>query len=359
MISSPEPAGSSPALHTLVIGAGQAGLAAAYYLRQAGVPFVVLDERAAVGEVWATRYDSLRLFSPAWASRLPGLAWPGAARRYPSKHEAAAYLQQYARHFQLPIETGQRVEAVRPVPVGFEVITATGRRLQAQHVIVCTGPYSTPKVPEFSRDLPASVQQLHSSAYQRPAQLGGTGAVAVVGSGNSALQIAADLAATGRPVWVAFDESTPAMPNNTAMWALLLSTRLLQASRNSPVGRLMRSQPEPVVSADLGRLRQFPNVRFMGRALAATSQATIRGKLATTPALDAVIWATGFRPDYHWLQVPGALSPEGEPRHERGLSPVPGLAFLGLPWLHSRRSALMGGAGADAQFVVDYLVKKT
>ncbi|UOQ78762.1 hypothetical protein MUN84_09620 [Hymenobacter sp. 5516J-16] len=187
--------------------------------------------------------------------------------------------------------------------------------------------------------------QLHSSAYQRPSQLAGTGPVGVVGSGNSALQIAADLAATGRPVWVAFDEGTPAMPNNTAMWALLLSTHMLQASRKSPVGRLMRSQPEPVVSADLKRLRRLPNVRFMGRALGATPEGALQGKTATTPALEAVIWATGFRPDYNWLQVPGALSPAGKPQQERGLSPVPGLAFLGLPWLHSRRSALMGGVG--------------
>lgn len=350
---------ASTVVHTIVVGAGQAGLAAAYYLRQAGVPCVVLEERAAVGEVWASRYDSLRLFSPAWASNLPGLPWPGPARRYPSKQEAAAYLRQYAAHFQLPVETGQRVTSVQPAPEGFLVRTATGRSISTRQLIVCTGPYTHPKVPAFSHHLPPATQQLHSSHYHRPAQINGSGPVAVVGSGNSALQIAADLAAAGREVYVAFDERTPAMPNNTAMWALLLGTHLLQAGRNSVVGRLLRSRPEPVVRQDLQRLRQHPNAHFIGRALEATPAAALQGQRGLTPPLDAVIWATGFGPDYGWLQVPGALGPDGQPRHARGLSPVPGLAFLGLPWLHSRRSALMGGAGPDAAYVVAALLKKT
>ncbi|GAB2772545.1 putative flavoprotein involved in K+ transport [Hymenobacter luteus] len=350
----------SSEVHTVVVGAGQAGLAAAYYLRRAGVPFVVLDERAAVGEVWAGRYDSLRLFSPAWASNLPGLPWPGRGRRYPTKQEAAAYLRQYAEHFRLPIETGQRVTSVQPAPGGFLVRTAAGRRISTRQLIVCTGPYTAPKVPAFSQSLPPATQQLHSSQYLRPAQISDSGPVAVVGSGNSALQIAADLAAAGqREVFVAFDEKTPAMPNNTAMWVLLLGTGLLQVGRNSVVGRLLRSRPEPVVRQDLRRLRQFPNVHFIGRALHATAAATLQGQRYATPPLSAVIWATGFGPDYSWLQVPGALDPTGQPRHARGLSPVPGLAFLGLPWLHSRRSALMGGAGSDAAYVVASLLKKT
>lgn len=335
-------------------------MAAAYYVQQASRELVVLDERPEVGDVWASRYDSLRLYSPAWASGLPGLPWPGNPLRYPTKNEAAAYLRHYAAHFAFPIDTNQRVEAVEPRAAGgYEVRTATGRRYQAQRVVVCTGPYTAPRCPDFARHLPASVLQLHSSAYQRPAQLPGAGPVAVVGSGNSALQIAADLAATARPVWIAFDEATPAMPNNTAMWVLLLSTGLLQAGRNSLVGKLLRQRPEPVVSADLHRLRRFGNVRWLGRAHAANSAGLLHGASGSTPPLEAVVWATGFGPGYEWLRVPGALAPDGQPRHCRGLSPVPGLAFVGLPWLHSRRSALLGGAGADARFVVRELLKST
>lgn len=347
---------SAPVLDAVVIGAGQAGLAAAYYLQQRGASFRVLEARPAVGHVWATRYDSLRLFSPTWASGLPGLPWPASASQYPTKDEAAAYLARYARHFALPIETGQRVQQVRPTADGYTVCTDTGGRFATRRVIVCTGPYTAPRLPACAAQLPPGLLQLHSSQYQRPAQLPGAGPVAVVGSGNSALQIAADLAATGRPVFVAFDEKTPAAPNNTAMWLFLQASGMLKAGRQTWLGRFMRRQPEPVVSGDLHRLRQFRNAHFVGRAVAATAEGRLEGRNATTPPLEAVVWATGYGPAYEWLQVPGALSATQEPLHARGLSPVAGLAFLGLPWLHSRRSALMGGAAADAAYVVQQLL---
>lgn len=343
-------------IDTLIIGAGQAGLAAAYYLRRRGVPFVLLDERPAVGEVWAARFDALRLFSPAWASSLPGYRWPGGQLRYPTKQEAAAYLRAYAAHFQFPVHSGQRVTHVAPALAGYTVRTAAGQQYQAQHVLVCTGAYNAPRHPEFAPQLAATVLQLHSRDYQRSAQLPGAGPVAVVGSGNSALQIAADLAATGRPVYVAFDEKTPAMPNNMLMWALLTATGLLRASRHAPIGRYMFGQPEPVVSSDLARLRTFANAHFMGRALAAEPGGILRGRRSSTPPLEAVVWATGFGPDFTWIDVP-VFDAAGHPRHHRGLTVAPGLAFLGLPWLNSRGSALMGGVGPDARYVVGQLLQ--
>ncbi|HEX8428358.1 NAD(P)/FAD-dependent oxidoreductase [Hymenobacter sp.] len=340
---------------TLVIGAGQAGLAAAYYLQQRGVAFVVLDERTAVGEVWATRFDALRLFSPAWVSGLPGCSWSGSKLHYPSKDEAAAYLRNYAAHFNFPVHLGRRATILRPADgVGYVVETATGATYQAQHVIVSTGAYTAPKVPAFATDLPPQVQQLHSSLYQQPSQITGPGPVAVVGSGNSALQIAADLAGTGRPVFVAFDEKTGALPNNQLMWVLLKSTGLLQLSRYNALGRRMMHSPEPVVSGDLQRLRHFTNVEFVGRATGATPAGALLARRRATPPLDAVVWATGFRPDYTWIKLP-IFDADGVPRHKRGLTEAPGLAFLGLPWLNSRSSALMGGAGPDAEFVVQNL----
>lgn len=343
----------------VIIGAGQTGLAAAYYLQQRQASFVVLDERPAVGDVWATRYNSLRLFSPTWASGLPGLGWPSTASTYPSKDEAAQYLRQYAAHFRLPIENNQRVTQVSPTDGGFEVQTASGKRYHTPRVIVCTGPYTAPAVPAFAENLPASVQQLHSSLYQKPAQIAADGPLAVVGSGNSALQIAADLATTGRPVYIAFDEQTPAVPNNTATWLSMLGTGLLQVPGHTWLGRFMRQQKEPVVRGDLQRLRCLPNVHFIGRALAATAAGGLAGRQSATPPLAAVVWATGYRPAYSWLQVPAALLPDGKPRHFRGISPIPGLAFLGLDWLNTRRSALMGGAAADARYVVEQLFKST
>ncbi|SHJ66268.1 putative flavoprotein involved in K+ transport [Hymenobacter daecheongensis DSM 21074] len=352
-------AGPAPIIvNTIVIGAGQAGLAAAYYLQQHGTSFVVLDKQAAVGEVWATRFDALTLFSPAWASGLPGLQWPGSPLRYPTKDEAARYLQAYADHFKFPIHLQQRVVRVAPRAGGYAVSTAAGRQYHARTVIVCAGAYNAPRRPAFAQALSSTVQQLHSQQYQRPAQVPGHGPVAVVGSGNSALQIAADLAATGRPVFVAYDEQTPTLPNNTAMWAFLTLTRFMRISRHTPLGQRLMQRPEPVVSGDLARLRRFPNVQFIGRALAVAAETTLQGRHATTPALEAVVWATGYGPAFNWLEVP-VFDAAGEPQHQRGLTAAPGLAFLGLPWLNSRSSALMGGVGADARYVVQQLLKTT
>ena len=357
---------ASEPLDALIIGAGQAGLAAGYYLRKAGARFVILDAGPAVGHSWAARYDSLRLFSPAWTSGLPGRRWPGNPLRYPDKDETAAYLADYAAHFGLPVQLNTAVTSVSAAPAapdaadaapGYLVRTVGGQEFTARRVIVSTGPYQTPHIPDFAGTLPAAVRQLASADYRRPAQLPGTGPVTVVGSGNSALQIAADLAATGRPVYVAFDEKTPALPNNTLMWALLRLTGLLAVPRHTWLGRRLHRSPEPVVSGDLRRLRRFPNVHFIGRAEAARPDGSLRGRRADPPPLEAVVWATGFRPGYDFIHLP-IFDEEGRPRHRRGLTTAPGVAFLGLDWLDSRRSALLHGAGPDARRVVAALLSQ-
>ena len=357
-MTSPTAAAPLLSTDTLVIGAGQAGLAAAYYLQQRGVDFRLLEAAPEPGAAWAGRYDSLRLFSPAWASGLPGRPWPGNPLRYPTRDETTAYLRDYAAHFAFPVETNQRVTALAADGPGHYLAhTAAGRCYRSRRVIVATGPYTAPHRPDWADDLPAHVAQLHSRDYRRPAQVPGTGPVAVVGSGNSALQIAADLAATGRPVAVAFDARTPALPNNQLTWAFLVLTGLLGASRHSALGRRLRGRPEPVVGGDLARLRGFANVAFIGRAEAALPTGAIRGRAGASAPLDAVVWATGFRPDYGWLHLP-VLDADGRPRHHRGLTAVPGVAFLGLEWLDSRRSALLNGAGPDARRVVAALLRE-
>ncbi|WP_162910715.1 flavin-containing monooxygenase [Hymenobacter oligotrophus] len=340
---------------TLIIGAGQAGLAAAYYLKQAGVPCILLEQAREVGQAWALRYASLRLFSPAWANALPGLKWPGPALRYPTKDEAAQYLRLYANYFDFEVHLGQRVVRVSAAEAGgFAAHTAGGARYLAKRVIVCTGGFEAAHVPAWASALGAEVQQLHSSQYQAPAQLPGTGPVAVVGSGNSALQIAADVAATGRPVYIAFDPNTPTMPNNSLMWVLLKTFGVLRFSRHGWLGGWMHRRAEPVVAGDLRRLRRFGNVHWVGRARQAEGDALL-ADAGRTPALQAVVWATGFRPDYRWVELP-VFDNQGVPVHHRGICTVPGFAFLGLPWLDSRGSALMGGVGPDAHRVVKALL---
>ena len=344
-------------LDAVVIGAGQAGLAAAYYLQQHSLNFRVLEAAATVGAAWAGRYDSLRLFSPAWASGLPGRPWPGNPLRYPTRDETLSYLRDYATHFNFPIDTGQRVTCLAPADgqPGYAVHTASGRRYLVRYVVIATGPYLQPKVPAWAGQLPAAVLQLPGRDYQRPTQLPGTGPVAVVGSGNSALQIAADLAATGRPVFAAYDERTAAAPNNQLIWAGMTLTGFLRVPRHTALGRRLHRQPDGVVRADLHRLRRYANVRFIGRATGALPGGGIQGEKATTPPLEAVVWATGYRPDYPWIELP-ILAPDGWPLHQRGLTAAPGLAFLGLNWLDTRSSALLNGAGRDARRVVAALL---
>ena len=351
------PLPSAVVLDALVIGAGQAGLAAAYYLQKRGLNFRVLDGAATAGAAWAARYDSLRLFSPAWASGLPGRTWPGNLLHYPTRDETVAYLRDYAAHFNFPLDTGQRVTRLAPAPgqPGYAVHTAVGRTYLARHVIIATGPYAQPRMPAWASQLPATVAQLHSRDYQRPAQLPGTGPVAVVGSGNSALQIAADLAATGRPLFAAYDERTSAAPNNQLIWAGMTLTGFLRMPRHTAPGRWLHAKPDGVVRGDLHQLRSFANVAFIGRATGALPGGIIQGEKAATPPLEGVVWATGYRPDYPWIELP-IINPDGSPRHQRGLTTAPGVAFLGLSWLDTRSSALLNGAGHDARRVVAALL---
>ena len=268
-----------------------------------------------------------------------------------------AYLREYAAHFNFPIDTGQRVTRLASATgqSGYAVHTAAGRTYLARRVIIATGPYMRPNVPAWASQLPPAITQLHSRDYQRPGQLPGTGPVAVVGSGNSALQIAADLAATGRPVLAAYDERTSAAPNNHLIWAGMTLTGFLRIPRHTALGRRMQGKPDGVVSGDLHRLRSFANVTFIGRAVGVQPGNSIQGEKADTPPLEAVIWATGYQPDYPWIELP-ILAADGRPQHQRGLTATPGVVFLGLNWLDTRSSALLNGAGADARRVVTALL---
>ena len=292
---------------------------------------------------------------------MPGLPWPGRRLRYPTRAETTDYLRHYAAHFGFPLDAGQRVSRLSTAPAGqpgYAVQTTAGRTYLARRVIIATGPYTAPHIPAWAGQLPDTVQQLHSRDYRRPAQLFGSDeAVAVVGSGNSALQIAADIAATGRPIFVGFDEKTPAVPNNHFTWALLVTLGLMRISRTTALGRWMHQRPEPVVRGDLVRLRSFANATFIGRATGARPDGGLIGQRTASPPLAAVVWATGYRPDFAWIDLP-IIDAEGRPRHRRGLTEAPGVAFLGLNWLDSRRSALLNGAGADARRVVSELLRQ-
>ena len=334
-------------LDVVVIGAGQAGLALGHHLARRGSSFAILEAGPEVGHSWRARWDSLRLFSPAQYDSLPGLAFPAPPDTHPGKDDVADYLAAYAAHFALPVMVDTPVLRVhREGDGGFMVTTPKGT-LRAAQVVVATGPFQLPRVPEAATRLDAQVINLHSADYRNPGQLPAGGHVLVVGAANSGLQIAAELASS-RTVTVAVGSQPTELPQRVARQDLffwLSKAGFFTLPAHSRVARRLRSRGDIVIGTRSSALRR----RGIGFRPRLTGLAGRTARFADGSALDvdAVLWATGYRTDYSWLHVPGVVV-DGEVRHQRGVTEVPGLYFIGLPWQTCRGSALLGFVGKDA-----------
>jgi len=337
----------------LVVGGGQAGLAASYYLSQAQIQHVVLDAERRVGDAWRRRWDSLELFSAACYSALPGLPFPGDPEHFPGKDEVADYLEGYAQTFQLPVKRNTRVRSLQRVAAGFRADTDAGA-YQGEQVIVTTGAYQQPAVPPIAAKLSDDVVQLHSAQYRNSEQLPGD-QVLVVGSANSGAQIAEDLAASHR-VHLSRGQRLPRLPRRLLgkslhWWGdhLGLLTASLEGSWR---GRTQRG--DLLIGTSLRQLARRHGVRLLGRTVDADSR-TVRFADGQALKVEAIVWATGYRSDYSWIGVPEALDERGEPIHRRGVTHAPGLYFLGMHNQYSRGSALIGFVRHDASFIVDQI----
>jgi putative flavoprotein involved in K+ transport len=338
-----------------VVGGGQAGLAAGYYLARASVRFVILDAHERVGDSWRRRWDSLETFTNARYSRLPGLNLPGDQERFPRKDEIADYLESYARTFELPVRSDTRVESLRPANGGYRLETSGGS-VTARSVIVATGAYQRPQVPALAGELPPRVVQLHSSEYQNPRQLEGTRAAVVVGGGNSGAQIAAELAAA-HSVALARGTRLPHLPRRILgrslhWWADHLG--LIGAPLDSWRGRTQRG--DLLVGPSLRTIARRHGIRLVGRAVGVDGSALLfEGGVSID--VDAVVWATGFRSDYSWLEVP-IFDERGLPVHRRGVTGAEGLYFLGMHNQYSRGSSLIAWVKDDAEFIVEHAARR-
>ncbi|WP_448640904.1 flavin-containing monooxygenase [Geodermatophilus sp. URMC 63] len=335
----------------VVVGGGQAGLAAAWHLRERGLRFLVLEAAAELGYTWRTRWESLRLFTPAEHDALPGLPFPAPAGTYPNKEAVADYLRDYAAAFDLPVQLDARVTRLQGTDTGFRLGT-DDRTYTARQVIVATGPFQAPFVPPLAAGLDASVTQLHSFAYRSPETLP-DGPVLVVGGGNSGFQIAEELART-RPVELSVGSTYPALPQRLLgrdLFWWLTRLGLMRVTVGSRLGRRMQSRGEFLLIGTSRRGLQRAGVRLRPRLVDATGR-TVRFADGTSREVGVVVWATGYRPDYSWIDVLGVLD-DGRVVHSRGITEVPGLYFLGLPWQHTRGSALLGFVADDAAHVVD------
>ncbi len=344
-------------LDVLVIGAGQAGLAVGRELERAGRDFLILDGAQRVGDSWRNRWDSLRLFTPAVYSGLRGIPFPTAPDHYPGKDEVADYLANYARAFSMPVALDEPVRDLRQCGGGKGTFVATTdhARYRARQVVVATGPFQAPRVPALAATLPAGTRQLHSSAYRSPAQLP-HGNVLVVGGGNSGVQIAAELAAAGsRTVTLAVGTAMTRLPSRVlgrSVFEWLDRSGAMSVSSTSALGRRMRTR-DTLIGESPRRIARSHGVRLTTR-IVGVEGSRMRAANGDRMPLDAIVWATGFKPAYDWLRVP-VLGTDGRPVHRRGVTAVPGLYFIGLPWQHTRGSALLGWVARDAEYLAGFI----
>jgi len=397
----------------MIIGGGQAGLAMSYYLTQQGRAHLVL-ERGRVAETWRSqRWDSFTLVTPNWMTHLPGIAYQGNdLDGFLPRDDVVTFLENYAQSFQAPLRCGVQATAVRRQAGGngYLVETSDGP-FEADHVVLATGGFPCPKLPLASASVPVNICQLHSSQYRRPQRLP-SGAVLVVGSGQSGSQIAEELHQSRRQVYLCvsrcgrsprryrgkdvmwwinqmggYDRTLDQLPSPAARFTCHpdltgkdggheINLRHLASKGVVLLGRLQAIQGSrallaPDLQDNLDRadalatqlmhsiddfiLRAGMDVPVESRNEDPTSKWTPPAEPMLevdlyAAGISTVIWATGFQLDFGWVHVP-VFDEAGVPLHQRGVTSSPGLYFLGLPWLYKEKSALLFGIGEDAAFL--------
>jgi putative flavoprotein involved in K+ transport len=350
-------------VETIIVGGGQAGLAVGYHLTQLGRKFVILDAYQRTGDSWRTRWDSLQLFTPAYLNALPGLAFPGPQSRCSTKDEMADYLEAYAARFDLPVRRGLRVDTITKNADRL-VVTADDQRFEADNVVLATGGYQAPNLPGFADELDADILQLHSSQYRRPSQLQ-EGDVLVVGAANSGAEIALEASATHR-TWLSgrHPGSEPTRPGSRAdriftppFWFYI--SRF--ASVTNPIGRRLRPRMLKM-TLPLGRVKpkdlDAADVVRLPRTIAVRDGRPVMEDGRRIADVANIVWATGYRPAFDCVHL-DVFDQEGRPIHDRGISAEPGLYFIGLFFLSSLASSLVGGVGRDAEHIARHIDART
>jgi putative flavoprotein involved in K+ transport len=331
----------------VVVGGGQAGLAIGYFLAKQGRDFVILERANDIAPAWRDRWDSLTLFTPRRFDSLPGIDFPGDPDGYPTRDEVIEYLRSFAAAFDLPIRLGTPVRRLGRDGGTFVLDTDSGR-LSADQVVVATGPFQEPCVPRFANQLVDEVVQLHSSRYRNPSDLP-AGRTLVIGGGNTGYQIAQELA-TSRETHLAVGTRQPALPQRLLgrdLFWWLTKTRLIDKPVDSRLGKRF-SQKETLVGP-MPRLARQLGVISHPRATSVDAD-TVCFEDGSSVRVDGVVWATGFRYDHSWIDLP-IRDASDRVKHTRGVTDVPGLYTLGLQWQYTRGSALLGFIGNDAAFL--------
>lgn len=404
-------------IDTVIVGAGHAGLAMSRCLAGRSIDHVIL-ERGEVANAWRDeRWDSLRLLTPNWQTRLPGFAYDGDdPDGFMASSDVVAFIEAYARSFDAPVRTGTAVISVRPLEGGYRVITDRGE-WRCRALVLASGACNRPAVPELAARLPSDVDSLSTMSYRRPGQLA-PGGVLVVGASASGLQIADEVHRSGRPVTLAVGEHIR-LPRRyrgrDIQWWLdalgVLDQRYdevddIVRARRVPSPQLVGCRSRDMLDLNalthegvriVGRLGRVDGARAQfsgalrnhcqmadlklrrllrqidewvtGRDLGGSVAPARRPGPTRVPAapllelrlgrrggaeIGTVIWATGYRPDYSWLQVP-VLDRRGRLRHDGGVVAAPGLYAMGLNFMRRRKSSFIHGAGDDARDLAGHL----
>jgi len=403
----------------VIIGAGSAGLATSYFLKEQNIKHLIL-ERGNVGNTWdAERWDSFYLVNPNWAVRLPGFHYVGTEPEgYLSKQETIGYLQNYAKHFDAPVRTGVEVESIDRVDTVYLLKLTSGDVIQAQCVVVATGAFGVPKTPDYAGAISGSINQIHSAAYKNPDSLT-EGAVLVVGSGQSGAQIAEELHDAGRRVYLSvgnagrrprryrtrdsswwnytmgsFDKTIENVESvDDARYGSSSHTSGAQGGHNIYLRKMSKEGVTlvgPVSGADSDT---FTLRTDLAKILKAVDDHPVKWKqsvdayvekngiqvppddVVDPPGIEewpkghppdslnlseagitTIIWSTGFKYDFDWIHLP-ITGEHNYPIQQRGVTIYPGLYFMGLQWMYGSKSAQFIGVGEDAEYVAGHVAE--
>ncbi|HYN64491.1 MAG TPA: FAD-dependent oxidoreductase [Candidatus Limnocylindrales bacterium] len=348
----------------VVIGGGQAGLATGYHLARRGLRFVILDASQRVGDAWRNRWTRLRVFTRARYDGLPGMRFPSPPGSFPTKDQVADFLEDYARRKDLPVRSGVRVDSLAQIDGGRFAIMAGSRGIEADQVVVASGAFHEPRVPDFRGDLSPEIRQLHSVEYRNPAQLQ-PGGVLVVGAGNSGAEIAFDAAPEHRTWLSGRDTGQMPFPIDGAVsrlvdpliWFLANHVLTVDTWIGRRAGPSMRTHGVPLERVRLVDLREAGVTRVYARTVGARDGLPLLDD-GSVVDVSNVVWCTGFRHDFAWIEFP-ILGEDGWPMQDHGVvDSVPGLYFVGLPFMRAIASALIGGVGRDAAHVVERIAAR-
>jgi putative flavoprotein involved in K+ transport len=322
-----------------------------YHLAEHGLSFVIADANPEVGHMWRSRWQSLKLFTAGQYNDLPGMPFPAEPDTYPGKDAVADFLAAYSSKFELPVRLNTTVTRLSRGDHGRYLAETTTGPIEADQVVIATGPFQVPFTPEVGSQLDPELRQIHSAAYQRPEDLP-DGRVLVVGAANSGQQIALELA-DAREVHISVGQRLPTLPQRPLgrdIWWWLSASRLAKVPVSSRIGQRL-SQRDVVIGGGLRELRRH-GIGIRPRVMAGSGR-TIRFDGGESVGYDGVVWATGFRVDHSWIDIPEVKDERGQVRHNRGVTRSPGLYLLGMTWQHTRTSALLGWVGLDAAYLLD------